>query len=183
MTEELAKMKNIKECLKTCILSSEERIKEANIAATNALKQNAILKQEVYKKDNAIVRYKLQIKNNSGASNDNKKIEELEAQLENQGKVLSIYKNELDEKVKFFTSANEWNKKCFKEKTTLKQVIDKMLKEIKGLNEENSKLADKVLQLETLLKEAKNSNELLAHHVFQLQAKLEDIPKLERYKI
>lgn len=175
------KLKEINKTLKETIGETEKRCKAVENEVKLAFEKTSVLKAEIHKKDLALNKYK-----SRSSNGDNKGMDietsELRQQLKEKDKFVAILKEELSDRERLFAGADSWNQKCSNEKKVL-------VEEIKKLKQNNCTNADafgKIISLEGIiadrdqeLKSAKDLNEQLAVHIYNLEAKVCEIPKLE----
>lgn len=173
---------------------SQKNYHTAESMAKDALNKQMALNQEILQKDKALHKYKIALFNQTKSKKvtsqefhhdkkSEKAVKELEAQLENQQRIMNVLNNELMEKSKFFAGANQWNLKTSKE-------MEKLLEENQALKKKKGVGSDVPEKLQTLektirdlqieLAKAKNTNEGLAIHIFGLEAQNAEIPKLQK---
>lgn len=144
----------------------------------------AVLKQEIYKKDQALTKYKLLMATTEGKTENGKGDVEIQLQLAEKNKVIAVLKEQISNQIRLFAGADEWAQKCKSER-------DKLIEEVAQLkgNEkhDNSDAFAKILSLEEViidrereLKEVKTLSQKLYTHYTEAQAMLGEIPKLER---
>lgn len=181
---------NINEALKLSLEIAQKNFYKADEMAKDSMNKQLVLKQEIVKKDKALQKYKAALYNHTSSKkpttqehhdmHSEAQVKELRAQLQNQDQIMNILKSELGEKSRFFSAANEWNFKCSREKGALIEQHLK-LKETVGLGqmEKFQSMQKYIAELELELAKAKNTNETLAVHIFGLEAKNAEIPKLQ----
>lgn len=115
----------------------------------------------------------------NGSSGENSN--EYRLQLVEKDKLIESLKEELMFKDRIFIGADKWNQKCSIEKAALKEEVGKMK------NFSGSDAFGKILSLEEVIADrekelntAKTLNEQLAVHIYGLEAKVGEIPKMER---
>jgi hypothetical protein len=178
---ENTKLKEANKVLKSSIAEVEKRCESVGNEVKLAVEKTSVLKAEIHKKDMALNKYKSRVTNGDSKGID-VETGELRHQLHEKDKLLAVLKEELLDRERIFTGADNWNRKCSAEK-------QQMIEEIKKLKENygNADAFGKILSLEDVivdrereLKTAKELNEQLAVHIYGLEAKICEIPKLER---
>ena len=111
--------------------------------------------------------------------------EELLLQLHERDKLIEQLRLEIVEKGRIFTGADNWNRLCSKDKAALVENVTEMRKSdgsARG-NDAFKKivgLEQTIAERDRDLKSAKEANEQLAFHIFGQDAKIAEIPKLEK---
>lgn len=173
------KTKEVNEMLKKSLVIAEKNYYDADKVAKEGLQKQLVLKNQTTKKENAILRYKSQIKE---LQEQLKKAEgndfiELRARFENQNRMLMLLKEELRNKSKCLIEADIWNKKSMKEKSALRENLNRLEDPLES--EKLKSLQQLVKKQEREIEEAKKTNEMLAMHIFKLKDKVAEIPALE----
>lgn len=178
---ENTRLKEINKTLKSSVAEVEKRCQSVENEIKLAVEKTAVLKSEIHKKDMALNKYKSRTTNGDHKGNDIES-NELRHQLHEKDKLITVLKEELLERERLFTGADEWNRKCSIDKKALLEEVKK-IKSSHG----NADAFGKILSLEEVivdrekeLKTAKELNEQLAVHIYGLEAKICEIPKFER---
>lgn len=183
LVTENTKLKEVNKALKSSINEVEKRCESVQNEVKNAVEKTSVLKAEIHRKDMALNKYKSRALNGDHKGMDTES-NELRHLLHEKEKLVEILRDELQERERLFVGADNWNRSCSKEKKALLEEVNK-LKDCQG----NADAFGKILSLEEVivdrereLKTAKELNEQLAVHIYSLEAKICEIPKLERYQ-
>lgn len=172
---ENTKLKQTNATLKSNISEVEKRCQNVENEVKMATEKQAVLKSEIHKKDMALNKYKSRATNGDKVDDS-----ELQKQLREKDKLVEVLKEELADRERIFVGADNWNRKCSMEKSTLIEEMKKI--KTNGSSDAFAKilsLEEVIVKLERELKTAKELNEQLACHIYGMEAKMSEIPKLE----